>query len=84
LELQWDEDIVADLELSYDVTDTFTFALGASNLFNQYPEKQLATTVGSIAAGTAGSDNNGIFPYAYIAPYGTSGRFIYVRAKFKI
>jgi iron complex outermembrane receptor protein len=40
--------------------------------------------VGSIAAGTAGSDNNGIFPYAYIAPYGTSGRFMYVRAKFKI
>ena len=72
-------DVVTDLEVSYDLTDHVNVAVGASNLFDEMPDKLIASTVESVAAGTNGADNNGIFPYAYIAPYGTSGRFVYAR-----
>ncbi len=73
-------DIVTDLELFYDVSDELTLAVGASNLFDNYPEEQLTTTVESTLAGAIGSDARGIFPYAYISPYGVNGRFVYIRA----
>ncbi|MBA3895864.1 MAG: TonB-dependent receptor [Sphingomonadaceae bacterium] len=73
-------DIVTDLEASYDVTDAIRLSVGANNVFDVFPDKQIASTVASVAAGTNGADNNGVFPYAYIAPYGTSGRFLYVKA----
>ncbi|GGN61585.1 TonB-dependent receptor [Novosphingobium indicum] len=74
-------DVVADLEVAFKVNEQFTFTLGASNLFDNMPDEQIASTVESVAAGTNGADNNGIYPYAYIAPYGTSGRFLYAKVK---
>ncbi|PZQ55679.1 MAG: TonB-dependent receptor [Phenylobacterium zucineum] len=76
-------DIITDLEASYRVTETFTVTGGVSNLFNKMPDEQIASTVASVATGTNGADNNGIFPYAYIAPYGTSGRFFYLKAAYR-
>jgi iron complex outermembrane receptor protein len=70
-------DVITDLELSYDITQEIRATIGASNLFDRFPDRQIASTVESVAVGTNGADNNGIFPYAYIAPYGTSGRFLY-------
>ena len=35
---------------------------GVNNVFDVYPDKNLASTVASVAAGTNGSDNAGIFP----------------------
>ncbi len=72
-------DIVTDLELSYDIAKPVRLTVGASNLFDKFPERQIASTVQSVAVGTNGADNNGIFPYAFIAPYGTSGRILYGR-----
>lgn len=75
-------DIVTDLDVSYTATDHVKLSVGATNLFDRYPERQIASTVASVAAGTNGADNAGIFPYAYIAPYGTNGRFVYVKADY--
>jgi iron complex outermembrane receptor protein len=72
-------DIVTDLDVAYAVNEHATISVGATNLLNKYPERQIASTVAGVAAGTNGADNNGTFPYAYIAPYGTNGRFIYAR-----
>lgn len=77
---RFEADIVADLELFYDINEELTVALGVSNLFNNFPEEQLATTVESTLAGAIGSDARGVFPYAYIAPFGVNGRFTYLRA----
>lgn len=77
-------DIITDLEASYTFTDGLTLTAGASNLFDIYPEHQLASSPATVAAGTNGSDNAGIFPYAYLAPYGTAGRFVYLKASFSL
>lgn len=76
-------DIITDLDASFEVTDHFTLAAGAANLFDKYPEHQIASTAASVAAGTNGADNAGIFPYSYIAPYGVSGRFLYVKGSLR-
>ncbi len=76
-------DIIADIDISYEINNRLTLGIGAANLFNQYPEGPLASTVASVAAGTNGADNAGIFPYANISPYGISGRFLYAKATFR-
>jgi outer membrane receptor protein involved in Fe transport len=76
-------DIVTDLDVGYQLTDNLDVMAGAANVFDQYADRQIASTAATVAAGTNGSDNNGIFPYAYIAPYGTSGRILYVKGTYK-
>ena len=76
-------DIVVDIEAGYDLTEDFTLSAGVSNLFDKYPEKQIASTAASVAEGTNGADNNGTFPYAYIAPYGVNGRAFHVKATYR-
>jgi iron complex outermembrane receptor protein len=76
-------DIVVDLDGSYELTEHVILAAGVANVFDKHPEKQIASTVASVAAGTNGADNAGIFPYAYIAPYGVSGRFFYVKGSYR-
>jgi iron complex outermembrane receptor protein len=75
-------DVVVDVDVNYDLNDHLNLAAGVSNLFDKYPERQIASTPASVAVGTNGADNAGIFPYAYIAPYGVSGRFMYVKATY--
>lgn len=76
-------DIIADLDVSYELNDRLTFGVGAANVFDQTPEGPIASTVASVAAGTNGADNAGIFPYANISPYGVSGRFLYAKATYR-
>ena len=76
-------DIVADVDVTYQLTERFLLGIGASNLFDKTPERPIASTVASVAAGTNGADNAGIFPFANISPYGVSGRFLYVRGTYK-
>nr|WP_295112240.1 TonB-dependent receptor [uncultured Caulobacter sp.] len=75
-------DIVTDLDVGFEVSRALTLTTGVANLFDKFPEKQIASTAASVAAGTNGADNAGIFPYAFIAPYGVSGRFFYVKAAY--
>ena len=45
---------MTDLDLAYRFNDHITLSLGATNLLDKYPEKQIASTVASVAAGTNG------------------------------
>ncbi|MBY0509954.1 MAG: TonB-dependent receptor, partial [Rhodospirillaceae bacterium] len=75
-------EIITDFSISYDWKDA-TFTLGANNLLDVYPDKNIASTIASVAAGTNGSDNAGTFPYNYISPFGYNGRFLYGRVAYK-
>ncbi|HXI13209.1 MAG TPA: TonB-dependent receptor [Thermoanaerobaculia bacterium] len=58
---------LTDFELSYK-WDRYTLALGAQNVFDQYPDLNI------------GPDSNlGIFTYPRNSPFGMNGRFIYSR-----
>lgn len=79
----FDADIVTDLDLTYRLTPKSSVSIGANNLFDIYPTKNLASTVASVAAGTNGSDNAGTFTYTNISPYGFNGAFFYTKFSFK-
>ncbi len=72
-------DIVTDLDLTYRLTSKSSVSVGASNLFDIYPTRNLASTAASVAAGTNGSDNAGTFVYTNISPYGINGAFLYAK-----
>jgi iron complex outermembrane receptor protein len=69
--------IVTDLSVSYMLTESLTLRIGADNIFDVFPDKQVATTARSQLAGARGSDNTGIFPYSYLSPFGLSGTYLY-------
>lgn len=79
----FDAEIVTDLDLTYRHSDRVSVSLGANNLLDRYPGRNLASTVASVAAGTNGSDNAGTFPYTNISPFGTAGVFYYTKVSFK-
>lgn len=57
-----------DLEARFNVTDKITAALGADNLFDEYPNP------------TPGSQNSsGATTFSNYSPFGRSGRFVYGR-----
>lgn len=70
---------IVDLHGEWRATDRITFAAGVTNLFDTYPDRNIASTAASVAAGTNGADNNGIFPYNYISPFGFNGRAFFMR-----
>jgi len=63
---------IVDIDVSYSVTDTVTFSVGANNLFDTYPAR-----IGIIS-------NEGIGQYGSFSPYGLTGGFYYARASFRI
>jgi iron complex outermembrane recepter protein len=73
---------ITDLSLAWQI-GKFTLTGGVNNVFDVYPDKNLASTVASVAAGTNGSDNAGIFPYPFISPFGYTGRAYYLRAELR-
>jgi iron complex outermembrane receptor protein len=62
---------VVDLEGRYALTSKMTLALGADNVFDQYPETLPP------ALNTTGNT-----PFSNYSPFGRSGRFIYARANY--
>ena len=66
---------LADLELSYR-WNRYTFAVGAENLFDTFPARNLNAGVpnGSEQVGSAG-----VFLYPRNTPFGMNGRFVYTR-----
>ena len=65
LDAKW----ITDLEVAYRPNDEWKFALGANNLFDQYPQ----ATVDNIGYSTFSQ----IFPYTPYTPYSLDGRFLY-------
>ncbi|MDP3736908.1 MAG: TonB-dependent receptor [Hyphomonadaceae bacterium] len=68
VEAEW----IADLELSYRLTDAFTIYAGANNIFNTYPEQI------NPPGATDGSNM-----YNTLAPFGFTGGSWYLRGTFK-
>ena len=64
--------MLVDLEASYKLTSIFRLAVGAENLFNNYPDREIRQS--QIA--------NGI-QYLRFAPTGFNGGFWYVRGTAK-
>ncbi|MGE6692704.1 MULTISPECIES: TonB-dependent receptor plug domain-containing protein [Sphingobium] len=72
--------IVTDVELAWQANPTLRLSVGAQNLFDVYPDRNIASTVASVAAGTNGADSAGSQPYNAISPFGFNGRTVFVRA----
>jgi iron complex outermembrane receptor protein len=64
---------LTDLEVAYVVRDGVRLAVGANNVFDVYPEKQLKR-----------NSFNGIFPYNGFSPFGFFGRFVYTRVNVRL
>jgi iron complex outermembrane receptor protein len=63
---------LTDLEIGYRF-QRFTLALGAQNLFDAFPDRNLEP-----------NSNLGIFTYPSHSPFGMNGRFVYTRVSFKL
>jgi iron complex outermembrane receptor protein len=48
-----------------------TLTVGADNIFDEYPDENIAV-----------NSNSGIFPYNQVSPFGFNGRFMYARMTF--
>ncbi len=70
LEASW----VTDLDISFRASDALIVVIGANNLFNTYPTRNIATTTQ-----VSGADTFGVFPYSELSPYGWSGTYYYAR-----
>jgi iron complex outermembrane receptor protein len=73
LDYQTGENWVADLEGRYKFEKGFTVALGANNLFDEYPN----------AAPTTVSGNVGAIAFPQYSPFGFNGRFLYGRVSYE-
>ena len=71
---------ITNLDLGYQFTDHVKFSMGATNLFNRFPNKINSTILNrEIAAG----DNAAVTQYPIFSPYGVNGGFYYVKAVYK-
>src|SRR5687768_4134867 len=61
---------ITDIGLSYGFTRGFTLMVGADNVFDVYPDENIAP-----------ASNSGIFPYNQISPFGFNGAYYYVRGR---
>ncbi|MFN7129024.1 MAG: TonB-dependent receptor plug domain-containing protein [Brevundimonas sp.] len=62
------EKTVIDLEGRYQLTDRVGLAVGADNVFDEYPDETPASL-----------NSNGVLGYPYNSPFGFNGRFVYAR-----
>ena len=68
---------ITDLEARWKPGGGATFALGANNLFDVYPDR---SPFGIRPDGGVYPSNQIFFPYSTFSPFGFNGRFIYGRA----
>lgn len=66
---------VFDLELRARPTEAIEIALGANNVFDQYPDRPNAGVVGGQNYGL----NNYFLAYSSFSPFGFNGRYVYGR-----
>ncbi len=66
---------ISDVSASWSARSRYTFTIGADNVFDVYPDRNL--NPGDPATSNGGLSNFGIFPYNAISPFGFNGRFIY-------
>ncbi|MCT2559951.1 TonB-dependent receptor [Tsuneonella sp. YG55] len=67
-----------DIELSYTLMDHYTLSVGANNLFDEYPDKIIATVNNPIYTSTGSISNGSVYPRPG-GPFGINGGFWYVK-----
>lgn len=71
---------ITNLDIAYGFTDHVTFSIGATNLFNRFPNKLNSNILNrEIAAG----DNAAVTQYPQFSPFGINGGFYYAKALYK-
>jgi iron complex outermembrane recepter protein len=70
---------ITDLEIAKQITKSITFAIGANNLFNQYPNQVSADL---LAAQRANLDNASVTIYPSFSPIGINGGYYYAKASY--
>ena len=73
---------IGDLDVTYHYSKHVTLSIGANNFLDEYPDQNIRSKVVSGTVFT-GSDNNGIFPYSGISPFGFNGAFYYGKLSYK-
>jgi len=68
---------VTDVSAAWTVHSRYTLTVGADNLFDVYPDRNV--NPGDPTTSNGGLSNFGIFPYNAISPFGFNGRFLYTR-----
>jgi iron complex outermembrane receptor protein len=71
---------VTDLEVAYKISNAWTIALGANNLFNKYPD---GINPQVLAIQRANLDNAAVTIYPSFSPIGINGGYYYARANFR-
>lgn len=71
---------LTNLELGMTLRKSLTVAIGATNLFNRYPEQ---INPALTATYDAADDNSGVQKYPSFAPFGIDGGFYYARVGYK-
>jgi iron complex outermembrane receptor protein len=65
---------ITDLNASYAVLRPLRLTIGANNLFDVYPDKQIPA-----------NNNSGLFQYSNtVTTFGFNGRFVYVKARYEL
>jgi iron complex outermembrane receptor protein len=59
---------ITDLELRYSAPKGAQIGLGVSNVFDVYPDRQIAT-----------NNSTGVLGFPYYSPFGFNGRYLYAR-----
>ncbi|MDZ4761259.1 MAG: TonB-dependent receptor [Alphaproteobacteria bacterium] len=71
-----DQTFITDLEIAYEINDSIKVAIGADNLFNEYPLEVPALQKAELL----GLNSNGyVQKYSTLAPYGINGGYYYGR-----
>jgi iron complex outermembrane recepter protein len=71
---------ITNLDIAYGFTEHVTFSIGATNLFNRFPNKLNSNILNrEIAAG----DNAAVTQYPQFSPFGINGGFYYAKALYK-
>jgi iron complex outermembrane receptor protein len=71
---------ITNLDIAYGFTDHLKLSVGATNLFNRYPNK---VNVNILNHEISHTDNAAVDQYPIFSPFGINGGFYYVKAAYK-
>jgi iron complex outermembrane recepter protein len=75
-------EFTTDIDVSYTIAEHYTLSVGATNLFNNYPDKISPTAANPIYVITGGTADGQVYPRSG-GPFGLNGGFWYARMRVK-